>query len=410
MKKVLIFSTAYYPFIGGAEVAVKEITDRIKDAEFDMITARMDPKLPKFEKIGNINAHRIGIGCPKCDKYFLAFRGHKFAKKLHQKNNYNSIWSIMASYSGFSAMFFSAKGGSAFGGKKTRIPFLLTLQEGDDLEYINKRVGILKPLFKKIFTSADYIQCISNFLADWAKKMGAKCPVEVIPNGVDIKRFTCPKCHIYGRRENIDLGFKINDFRKKLNIQDDEKVIITTSRLVEKNGIKYLIDAINILISKYKLPVKLLILGDGELRNDLELQVKNLNLQNKVLFLGEIKHDELPKYLWASDVFCRPSLSEGLGNSFLEAMAAGLLVLATPVGGIPDFLENSKTGFFCEVKNPESIAEKIKYILDEKNKDEIENIKINVKKMVEKKYNWDKIAKDMNNIFNKINCKNSSRC
>ena len=58
-KKVLIFSLAYIPFVGGAELAVKEITDRIDDTEFDLITFRFDKKWPKFERIGNVNIYRI---------------------------------------------------------------------------------------------------------------------------------------------------------------------------------------------------------------------------------------------------------------------------------------------------------------------------------------------------------------
>jgi len=91
-----------------------------------------------------------------------------------------------------------------------------------------------------------------------------------------------------------------------------------------------------------------------------------------------------------------------LGNSFLEAMAAEVPVVATPVGGIPDFLEDGKTGWFCKVRDPQSIAEKIQYILDEKNKDEVEWVVKNAKELVEKKYNWDNIAIQMNNIFNKL--------
>ena len=59
MKKVLIFSLAYLPFIGGAELAVKEITDRIYNFEFDMITLRFNKQWPRFEKIGNINVYRV---------------------------------------------------------------------------------------------------------------------------------------------------------------------------------------------------------------------------------------------------------------------------------------------------------------------------------------------------------------
>ena len=63
MKRILIFSLVYYPrFVGGAEVAIKEITDRIspEEVEFDMVTLRLEPNLPKFETIGNVNVYRVG--------------------------------------------------------------------------------------------------------------------------------------------------------------------------------------------------------------------------------------------------------------------------------------------------------------------------------------------------------------
>jgi len=83
-------------------------------------------------------------------------------------------------------------------------------------------------------------------------------------------------------------------------------------------------------------------------------------------------------------------------------MAAGIPVIATPVGGILDFLKDGETGWFCEPKNPKSIAEKIKYILDENNRAEVERVVAHAKQMVEDKYNWDLIAGQMKNIFHSL--------
>ena len=69
-KSILIFSTAYLPLIGGAEVTVKEITQRLPDWQFDMITAKIRPGLAKFERIDNINIYRVGLGW-RLDKYFF---------------------------------------------------------------------------------------------------------------------------------------------------------------------------------------------------------------------------------------------------------------------------------------------------------------------------------------------------
>jgi len=116
-----------------------------------------------------------------------------------------------------------------------------------------------------------------------------------------------------------------------------------------------------------------------------------------VRFLGFIPHAEMPKYLLISDIFIRPSRSEGLGNSFLEAMAAGIPVIATPVGGIPDFLKDGETGLFCEVGNPRSIAQKAeKFMKDRESRDYIVD---RARQMVRSRYGWEKISGEMKTIF-----------
>ncbi|MDP3900202.1 MAG: glycosyltransferase family 4 protein [bacterium] len=396
--KILIFSTAYFPHVGGAEVAVKEITDRIGDIAFDMITVRLNKQDKPQEKISNVNVYRLGWGLPagsrglgtglgKLDKLLFPFRAARLTSKLHRQNNYEVIWSIMASFSGFAALFFKKK--------HPEVKFLITLQEGDDLRKVESKINLpfVKKWFKQIFTKADYVQCISHYLAKWAKEMGAKCPIEVVPNGVNqISDFTC----LPARQ-----GFQISDLRR-LGLADDEKIILTTSRLVKKNGIDDLIKATQILITHYSLLVTLVICGTGIELNNLKSKIKHLKLEDKVKLVGFVKPEELSEYYAAADVFCRPSLSEGLGNSFLEAMAVGAPVVATQVGGIPDFLTDGKTGWFCKVNDPKSIAEKIKYILDEKNRDEVNRVIDNAKQMVLEKYNWDIIAPQMKNIFSAL--------
>jgi len=108
----------------------------------------------------------------------------------------------------------------------------------------------------------------------------------------------------------------------------------------------------------------------------------------------------LPKYLAMADIFIRPSLSEGQGISFIEAMAAGLPIIATPVGGIVDFLHDKETGLLCEVRNPENIALEVRTYLEDKGL--MEKIKVNAKELVIKDYNWNLITIKMENIFNKL--------
>ena len=216
-KPILIFSIAYIPFVGGAELAVKEITDRIGDLEFDMITLRFNKNWPKFEKIGNVNVYRISS-----PKIFFPFAAFLKASTLHIKNRYSLIWSIMANRAGYAALFFKLT--------HPKVKFLLTLQEGDTTDYPKKRAGFIWLfvgfLFRKIFTKADCVQAISNYLADWARNMGKNNCVEIVPNGVSAEKFIKLKVHKVENKE--------------------KKIIITTSRLVPKNGIDILIEAISI--------------------------------------------------------------------------------------------------------------------------------------------------------------------
>ena len=362
-KRILIFSTAYFPLIGGAEVAVREITKRIDEFEFVMVAPKLDKDLPAREKIDNVDIHRLGQGNNR-DKFKLILSGPKYARSLGQ---FDWVWAIMASYGGLAALRYKKQNKS--------VPFLLTLQEGDSKAHIYSRVWFVWPIFKQIFKRADKIQAISHYLAHWARRLGAKGDITIVPNGVTM----------------VEAGGAAGAERDKCG----HKRIITVSRLVKKNGVEDLIRALSYLAGE----VHLTIVGDGPLRGKLENLVKKKGLERRVHFVGAIAPDKVVDYLKNSDVFCRPSLSEGLGNAFLEAMAMGVPVVGTAVGGIPDFLKEGETGWFCAVKNPTSIAEKIKYILDEKNKAAVARVTETARKMVEEKYNWDKIALAMKGLF-----------
>jgi glycosyltransferase involved in cell wall biosynthesis len=383
---VIIFSTAYLPLQGGAELAVKEITSRITNCEFFLICARLDKALEKKEKIGNVNVHRIGFGY-KFDKILLPVFGFLRARRIYSQFPVTSsqsliLWGIMASWGSLAALVFKLF--------YPRVPFLLTLQEGDAESYIKKaRLGLIGWSWKMLLRKADRVQVISRYLADMARGYGYAGNIDIVPNGVDLVKF-----QISNFKSQINPKLQITNTKNELKIGNNEKIIITVSRLVEKNGIGDLIDALpQLSVISYKL----LVLGAGPLEKGLKDRAKGLGLENKVIFLGDIPNEDVPRYLAVSDVFCRPSRSEGLGTAFLEAMAAGVPVVATPVGGIPDFLTEQETGLFCEPGNPANIAERINILLGDENFRQ--KIILNGRKMVEEKYNWDKIARDMRIIL-----------
>ncbi len=376
MKKILIYSIAYHPFIGGAEVAVKEITDRLTDVEFHMLTLDLDGEQKKYEKIGNVHVHRISGG--KHGKYLFALTSLPKALSLHRKFKFDAIWSIMANYAGFGALFFKFI--------KPKVPFILTLQEGDPIDYIKRRVGIFYPLFVQIFRRANILQSISKYLADFGKSMGFRGKSFVIPNGVDVSVFT----REYSEQE-------LGALRWQLHKEEGDIFLITTSRLVTKNGVSDVIKSLPLL--PYQ--IKFLIFGIGHLEKSLKKLALDLGVESRVRFMGFIEHKDMPKFLKVSDIFVRPSISEGMGNSFIEAMASGIPVIATPVGGIPDFLKDKETGLFCKVNNPESIALAINAILDDKKLQK--KITTNASKMAVSQYGWDSIvARLQADVFGRI--------
>jgi glycosyltransferase involved in cell wall biosynthesis len=389
-KRILIFSLAYYPdAIGGAEVAIKEITDRCPEIEFHMVTLRFDSNLPKVQKIGNVLVHRIGFAAPHpkmsdlkkfplhLNKYWFQLAAAWKAASLHRRYRYDATWAMMAHACGIPAALFKFF--------YPRTPYILTLQEGDPPEHIEHIMRPVWPLFSRAFTSADIIQTISNFLARWARARGFKGPLEVVPNAVDVAHFS----QIYPEQV-------INGIRDALGKKMGEIFLITTSRLVRKNAVDDVIRALPLLPQN----VRFIILGIGPDEDALKKLTVHLDVEKRVAFVGHVGHADLPKYLKASDIFIRPSRSEGMGNSFVEAMAAGLPVIATQEGGIADFLFDEKrdpdkpvTGFAVDTDSPQDIARAVKEIIGHPEK--VRAVVATARAMVVEKYDWNLIARDM---------------
>ena len=373
-SRVLVFTTAYRPLIGGSEIALEEIIGRLPDIFFDIITPRHKSVFKAFESGGNFNIHRVGPGFESA-KIIFPVLGFLKARKLMRDKNYDALHAYQASYGGGAAWLIKLL--------YPRLPFILTMQEGKKLD---EQAFILNWLRELIIKKADVITVISNYLKEYTRNISNNKKVFLIPNGVDLKNFQFP----------------ISNFQSNLNLQnpgfENTKTIITVSRLVPKNGLSDLIQAFSILNTKYKMQnTKLMIVGDGPLLASLNFEVKSLRMEDSVNFIGKISNEMIPQYLAQADVFVRPSLSEGLGTAFLEAMAAGLPVIATPVGGISDFLKDGETGLFCRVGDPEDIAAKISKVLSDgvlKSR-----LILNGRKLVEEKYTWDKISDKFRELY-----------
>lgn len=370
-RNVLIFSLTYFPFVGGAEVAVKEIADRIGGVSFDLVTARLDRNLPARERIGRINVFRVGRGW-KLDKYLYPWLAYAAAKKLHREKKYDVVQAIMAFYAGLAALFFKCT--------YPQVKYLLTMQSGDSKWFVWLRTWFWYPVYRCIYTKPDYIQAISCFLGQRARRYGYEGDIEIVPNGVNVDVFQRA-----GQEE-------IQQVRDSLHVCGGEKVIVTVSRLVKKNGVGDLIKAARYL----DFPYKLLIIGLGKDEKKFKQLVRKNALENRILFLGYIGHDELSQYLSAADIFVRPSLSEGFGNVFAEALACGTPIVGTNTGGSSALIFQ---GLCCEPSDPQDIARKVTKMLFAE--DAAGRVEIG-QTILKQEYTWDILGRRMEAIYQKL--------
>lgn len=169
--------------------------------------------------------------------------------------------------------------------------------------------------------------------------------IDVIPYGIDLER--------YGREAGAEI--QVEGYENEAAF-----VMGVVARLDYIKGHPFLLEALHHVRKIYSNFICLLI-GDGEYRAHLEGLVQKYNLQQHVKFLGF--RDDIPSILNRLDLFILPSLSEGLPNVILEAMAAQVPVIASAVGGIPEIIENSENGILVPPKNAVALAEAIEQVL-----------------------------------------------
>jgi glycosyltransferase involved in cell wall biosynthesis len=371
-KTIIIFSTAYIPLQGGAELAIKDITNLISDYTFILITARIRSEFPARERIGNVEVVRAGIGFPFLDKLWLIIAGPVITRRIMKKQDVCLFWGVMASFASMVPAILKFA-------RRTDTPFLVTLQEGDAAGHIARaRFGLVGFGWRFILRQADHVQVISSYLDSMARAYGYAGNITLVPNGVDMQKQRAQHREYEAR---------------------EKKVIISVSRLVQKNGIDTLLRAFAEVHKTFPL-AELHLVGDGPLRAELEVLARLLKIEKFVVFTGEAPHERIAEYYAAADIFVRPSRSEGLGTAFLEAMANGLPIIGTPVGGIVDFLRNGETGLVCRVDDPHDLAENITMLFNDALL--YSKLRTNGRQLVEEYYNWNRIAERMKTIFNDL--------
>ncbi|MGB9857720.1 MAG: glycosyltransferase family 4 protein [Dictyoglomaceae bacterium] len=240
-------------------------------------------------------------------------------------------------------------------------PNIIHVHSAHELVYIVRKISSKIPVIFTCHGYATSLPSIDYFLSAfinnrWGDKVICVSDYDkklLIKMGLSEKKIVLIHNGISEVLEVKDLPIKINGF-----------IIGTIARLAKSKGINYLISAFSILEKKYN-NIKLVIIGDGEERENLERLAKKLKVENKVYFLGSIPNARY--YIKNFQIFVLPSLFEFLSISILEALSSKVPVIATRVGGTPEIIKNGDSGILVPPKDSKALAVAIERLINNKN-------------------------------------------
>ncbi|CAN5465764.1 N-acetyl-alpha-D-glucosaminyl L-malate synthase BshA [soil metagenome] len=226
------------------------------------------------------------------------------------------------------------------------IPVITTLH-GTDITLVGKDPSF-EPVVTFSINQSDGVTAVSQDLRkDTYEHFNITKPIEVIPNFIDLERFKKQK----------------KDHFKKAICPNDEKLIVHTSNF---RKVKRVEDVVRIFYNlRKKLPVKLLLVGDGPERIKIEALCRDLGTCDDIRFLGKLEAVE--EVLSVADLFLMPSEKESFGLAALEAMACEVPIISSNAGGLPELNINGVTGFVSEIGNVKDMTKNALYILDDEN-------------------------------------------
>ena len=370
--KVLILNYEYPPLGGGAATATKNLLKQYSkkdDIEVDLITSSVgEERVEQFSK--NINIYFLDIkkrgelhNQSKINLLRYSFQALFKARKLDREKDYDVIHALFVYPCGFLAMLIDDD-------------YIVSLR-GSGVPFYSKKYYwldkfIFQYLSKIIWKKAKYVIANSQGLKELALKTIPDQEIGVIYNGVD--------------------------WVEELPIKKEEKfIVVSTSRLIERKGLNYLIEAFG-KFCKGKDDVELRLYGGGDKREMLEGIVKNLGIEGKITFLGEQPREVVYEDIGGYSVFVIPSKNEGMSNSMLEAIARGLPIIATNVGGTRELVDE-RNGFVVEKENTEQICEALEKLYN--NKELVEKMGRASREKV-RDLSWDRIAEQYIELYRKV--------
>ena len=398
MNIIFIADVSIAEVSGGAERCLYEQSTRLshKGHHTHILTRRLPNHDSDYEVVNGVNEWRYGCNLGNPATFLKATRSNtkELFERLHKKYHFDCI----NFHQPFTALGINRSKMSG------RVPKVYTCHSLSFEEFRSRNAGqphILHKalnyfqLFarlkieKKGLSQSDKIVTLSKFtqrkLVDTYNIPEAK--IQIIPGGVDLEKF-----HPATDKAKI---------RAALNFPRDDIVLFTVRNLVQRMGLENLIIAFNTLAKKCE-DIRLVIGGKGPLENGLIALARSFNIEDKVHFTGFIPEDRLPLYYQMADLFVLPTKElEGFGLVTLEAMASGLPVIGTPIGGTKEILGNFDAEFLFEDTQPDSIAKLAleKCHIIKNNPQYWQQISDRCRQFVEKHYSWEQNVNSLEKLF-----------
>lgn len=374
---ILIFAGSFYPFLGGYENFIYNLSLKLikRDNNVDIVTMNTE-KVNDFEIINGIKVYRIPCWNLLNRTFPVPKPNLKFFKIFYliYKNNYD----VVNTHTRF---FITTLLGSIFA-KIKRIPHVHVEHGSNHSVVKNKLIGYVGMIYDHsigwiIVKMACKNIGISRLSCDFLKHLGAKNPTLIL-DGVDTALF----------------DKKASNVRNQLNV-GNSFILLFVGRLIYAKGAQ---DLISILpeIKEKKKDLKILIVGDGPYRVELETMVP-IEYKNDILFLGTKTQQEIVEILSIANIFVNLSYSEGFGITILEAGAVGLPIIATEVGGVPELIINYENGFTISPGDRKKLLCYITKLID--NSQLCEQLANNIKLDVKNRYSWDVVVEKYDKLF-----------
>ena len=333
--RIAIFTDTYPPYINGVSTSCFNLANALKERGHDVLVVAPRPTDGRMEQIGNV-LYIPGIDLKKMYGFRLTNIFANKPIKIIKKFNPDVIHNQTDFTIGVLARRCA---------KKLRVPIVYTYHTAyEDYTYYIAR-GIMDRFFKRIVRtySRDLANRMTEFITpsektkEYMRLVGSDTYINVIPTGIDFSIF---------KSDKIDQE-KTLEFKKEHNIKPTTKVFLLLGRLAKEKSMD--VSLRGFAAYHYKHPevdVKMIIVGNGPNREDLVLLSEELGISNIVDFIGEVSGLEVPFYYNLADIYTSASITETQGLTFMEAMAAGRIVLARFDSNLTGTIINGKTGFF----------------------------------------------------------------